>query len=487
MGEIIMSSRGCIIAIFCAVGSIASAAQNLNTLYSFNGNAEGAAPLGALTQATDGNLYGTTGGGVSENFGYGTIFKTTPSGAVTTLYSFCSMSGCPDGTSAAAPLVQAADGDFYGTTEKGGTHDSGTVYKVTASGALTTLYNFCSISGCTDGYIPGPGGLLQSSDRNFYGTTEFGGTHGSGTVYKISSAGILTTVYNFCSQSNCADGYLPIAGLIQASDGNFYGDTYYGGTNDEGTVFRISLAGALTTIYSFCSQSNCTDGSEPVAGLVQAIDGNFYGTTSGFGGGSTNYGTVYKITSDGKLKTLHVFDRKDGSTPYAAMIQAGDRNLYGTTDNGGDFGDGILFEITPNGTMTTLYSFCSQSDCGDGKTPFASLVQDTNGAFYGTTELGGANDSCFNGCGTIFLLNTGLGPFVESRPSSGAVGAPVVLLGTSLTGATTVTFNGTAATFRVASGSEIKTSVPSGATSGLVEVTTPSGILKSSAPFRVIK
>jgi len=261
---------------------------------------------------------------------------------------------------------------------------------------------------------------------------------------------------------------------VQATNGNFYGTTEIGGADGYGTVFKITPKGALTTLYSFCAQLNCTDGATPYAGLVQATNGNFYGTT--FNGGADGYGTVFRITSRGTLRTLHSFDGTDGASPIAGLVQATNGNFYGTTEIGRANGEGTVFEITPRGTLTTLHSFAG----ADGAFPFAGLAQDTDGNFYGTAYQGGtAND------GTVFSLSVGLGPFVETLPTSGKVGAKVIVLGTNLTGATSVTFNGTAATFTVVGNSEITTTVPTGATTGTVEVTTPKGTLQSNVPFRV--
>jgi uncharacterized repeat protein (TIGR03803 family) len=281
--------------------------------------------------------------------------------------------------------------------------------------------------------------LIGAANGDLYGTTEFGGTGGrggAGTVFKITPGGTLTTLYSFCSQSKCADGALPVAGLVQGANGDFYGTTWQNGANRlcgencpqilGGTVFKIAPSGTLTTLYSFCSASGCTDGSSP-SGLIQGSDGNFYGTTNGNG---TN-------------------------------------------------GKGTIFEITSGGTLTTLYSFCAQSGCPDGESANA-LMQDTNGTFYGTTYAGGANKK-----GAVFSLSTGLGPFVETQTTSGAVGAAVIILGTNLTSATSVTFNGAAAAFTVVSSSEITTTVPAGATTGTVQVVTHGSTLSSNVPFRV--
>jgi uncharacterized repeat protein (TIGR03803 family) len=272
------------------------------------------------------------------------------------------------------------------------------------------------------------------------------------------------------------DGAGPEAALIQATDGNFYGTTSGGGVHASGTVFKITPAGKLTTLYSFCSQTNCPDGANPIAGLIQATDGNFYGTATQ--GGANGGGTLFKITPTGKLTTLHTFDGTDGFNPEATLVLATDGNLYGTTCCGGVDGDGTIFKITPSGKLTALHTF----DGTDGEFTAQALVQDTNGKFYGTAPDGGAKSD-----GTVFSLSVGLGPFVETQPTSGKVGTPVKILGTDLTGATSVTFNGTAVVFKVVSASLITTKVPPGATTGTVEVKTPKGTLKSNVVFRVTK
>jgi len=383
-----------------------------------------------LVQATNGNFYGTTYSGGA--FGYGTVFEMTPSGKVTALYSFCSQSNCADGEYPIAGLIQAGDGNFYGTTQQGGAcwipTGCGTVFRISPTGTLTTLYRFCSQSGgeCTDGQWPS-GGLIQARNKNLYGTTSSGGSHGSGTVFAISPSGAVTTLYSFCALSGCADGKIPETGLVQDSSGSFYGTTYAGGVYDDGTVFRITPTGVVTTLYSFCVQSGCSDGALP-SGLIQATDDNFYGTT--YAGGTVRYGTV--------------------------------------------------FQITPSGTLTTVYNFCMYSGCKDGANPRLGLTQATNGTLYGTTPIGG-----FFHEGEVFSVSMGLGPFVAAQPASGSVGAAVKILGTDLTGATSVLFNGTAAVFRVVSSSLITTTVPASATTGFVTVTTPAGTLTSNQQFSV--
>jgi uncharacterized repeat protein (TIGR03803 family) len=434
------------------------------TLYSFDGT-DGDEPNAGMVQAANGDLYGTTyAGGNGEK---GTVFRITPNGALTTLHNF-------DGTDGSLPLaglIQAPNGDFYGTTFDGGTNrNNGAIYKITAGGALTTLHSFRT----TDGANP-TAGLVQTPNGGFYGTTFDGGAPSSdGTVFKITPAGALTTLHSFQGP----DGKLVRAGLVQGKDGNFYGTTESGGSSGDGTVFSITPGGTLTTLHSF----EGADGQAPIAGLVQDGNGNFYGTT--YAGGPTGDGTIFMITPAGSLTTLYAFCSQsnctDGASPFAGLIQGTDGNLYGTTRYGGANRQGAIFKITTSGAFAMLHSFCLQNNCTDGANPLAGLVQDTNGIFYGTTAYGGAN-----GDGTVFSLSVGLGPFVKTNPTSGKVGKAVKILGTNLTGSTSVTFNGTAATFTVKSKSEITTTVPTGATTGTVQVVTPGGTLSSNVPFRV--
>ncbi len=470
----------CAVALFCgAIAGVASA-QTFTTLITFDGT-NGAYPeYGSLVQGTDGNFYGTTADGGADPTNVGTAFKMTPTGALTTLYSFCSQADCTDGKVLTAGLVLGTSGKFYGTTYYGGVPSStclgfygcGTVFEITPAGKLTTLHSFVG----TDGESPFSG-LVQATNGDFYGTTIYGGT-AEGTIYKITPAGTLTTLYNFCTQAGCPDGNYPYGTLVQAANGDFYGTTGGGGANEYGTVFKITLTGDLTTLHSFTG----TDGENPEAGLVLAANGDFYGTT--LEGGANEVGTVFKMTPTGTLTTLYSFCSEtgctDGELPYALM-QAANGNFYGMTSAGGANRQGTVFEITPAGALTTLYSFCSQTGCADGEVPVAQLMQATSGDLYGTTYEGGGASSD----GTVFSLSLGLSPFVKTLPTSGKVGTQVLILGNSLTGTTSVTFNGTAAQFTVVSATEIKVTVPTGATTGTVEVSMPGRTLSSNVKFRV--
>ena len=260
------------------------------------------------------------------------------------LHSFCSTSGCADGEYSYAVPVQGADGNFYGTTYLGGSKGDGTVFKMSPSGALTTLHNF----GGADGSQP-LAGLAAGSDGNFYGTTNLGGSHNAGSVFRITPSGQFATLHSFCSKTACADGQNSYAGLVQASNGNLYGTTILGGAYGSGTIFELSLSGALTTLYSACSQSGCPDGNYLYAPLIQAKDGNLYGIMQI--GGAHNSGTIFKITLSGTLTTLYSFCSQpacaDGQYPAAGLVQAANGNLYGTTADGGVHGDGTVFSIAP--------------------------------------------------------------------------------------------------------------------------------------------
>ncbi len=311
-------------------------AGSLTTLYSFTGGLDGAQPQAALVQGIDGNFYGTTTAGGLSSSNAGTVFSITPQGTLTTLYRF---SGTSDGAQPRGALVQGPDTNFYGTTFAGGTSGLGVVFKMTPAGTLTTLWQF---NGIPDGSQPAAG-LVQGANSNFYGTTYAGGASGSGTVFTITSSGTLTTLYNF---SGGSDGANPAGSLVLGSNNRFYGTTFGGGFGT-GTVFRIGAAGGLVTTYAFTGGG---DGGFPDAGLIVGSDGNFYGTTAAEGAGGA--GTVFKITPGGALTVLHSFSGVDGAIPEASLVQGNVSNFYGTTSAGGIDNVGTVFTLIQPCTYT---------------------------------------------------------------------------------------------------------------------------------------
>src|ERR1039458_3986157 len=231
------------------------------------------------------------------------------------------------------------------------------------------------------------------------------------TAFAVSSsAQTLTTIYDFCSQTGCADGGSPFGGLVQGSDGNFYGTASNWNLAGYGTVYKLTASGTFTVLHTFTDES---DGAAPYAGLIQTTDGNFYGVTITGAPPHSNGGTVYKVTASGTLTPLHAFagHPNDGCEPYGPLVQATDGNFYGTTNYGGTsnncgiFGCGTVFKITTGGTVTILYSFCTQSGCLDGSSPQAGLVQGSDGNLYGATFYGGPNYGGPNGYGTVFKID----------------------------------------------------------------------------------
>jgi uncharacterized repeat protein (TIGR03803 family) len=445
----------------------AAPAQTFSVLYNFgthSGDPLNPQYAGVIAQGRDGNLYSTTRSGGK---GSGVVFKIAPTGTLTVTYSFRPVGGGQP----ASGLSLGTDGEFYGTTLLGGGLGKGKVFKVTQDGKITVLNGFKRVAGELP-YAP----PIQGTDGNFYGTASAGGNlgcqgQGCGTVYKITPSGKLTVLHVF----DGTDGQTPLAPLVHGTDGSFYGTTSSGGTNGGGTVFRITAAGNLTALYKF----DGIHGAGPIGPLVQGSDGNFYGTTGG--GGANRVGVVFKLTPKGAITVLHQFNGTDGQLPYAGLVQATDGNLYGTTGSGGSMNDGVIFQITPQGSYSVLHNF----DGTDGLAAEVTLFQHTNGILYGDTYTGGTTTCFGNGCGTFFSLDLGLKPFVSLVSTSGKIGKTVEILGQGFTGTTGVSFNGTAANFQVVSDTYLTATVPKGATTGFVTVTTPGGTLTSNKKFRI--
>jgi uncharacterized repeat protein (TIGR03803 family) len=469
--------------LLCAAAAVSSSAQTFTTLHTFDHN-DGALPYGTLVQGLDGNFYGTTSQGNGRNQCYGgcgTVFKITPGGALTTLIDF----NKADGGYPLAGLVLGTDGNLYGSTSF-----EVNFFSVSPGGTVTLL----SENGEGFGEAPAPTALVQNLlDGSFYGTSSSGGAARFGGVFSLTSRGTLNTIHSFCGASSCggvAKGYDPQGPLIQGSDLYMYGTTEYGGQtsggsdNVQGTIFKIGTSGVLTTLHTFLPAMD--DAANPVGALAEGSDGNFYGTTISYGPDGLD-GTVFRMSPSGELTILYPFcslkDCADGAHPVAGVIQATDGNFYGTTENGGAFGFsdtsegwGTVFQITPTGTLTVIHSF----DVTDGTFPQAGLVQGTDGNLYGVATGVAGQD-----WGTVFKISMGLAPFVKTVPVAAYPGKQIFILGNNLTGATSVTFGGTAASFTVVSATEITDTVPVGSTTGTVVVTTPSGSLASNVPFRV--
>jgi len=457
------------IALLWTATTVAASTVIYKQVLHFNGTNGG--DSASLIQGVDGNLYGTTKNGGAHN-GW-TVFKITPSGTLTTLYSFCA-NNCLDGAAPVAALVLATDGNFYGTTLLGGAKGWGEVFKITPAGALTILHSFCTVT-CSDGGNP-TAPLIQGTDGNFYGTTTVQGANfEGGTVFKITPGGKFTTLHSFCSDK-CLDGAGPAGALIEGSDGNFYGATVGGGSGSEGTTFKMTPSGVVTTLHNFCVES-CADGGSP-DGITLASDGNFYGITAG--GGADQFGTAFKMTGDGTITTLYNFCSEphcaDGQLPASTLIEGTDGDFYGTALDGGANQLGTVYTMTPGGAFTTLHNFKGKFS---GAYPAVPLFQATNGIFYGTTSEGGLG-------GIIFTIDVGLGPFVETVPASAKVGKTVTILGRGFTGTTGVSFGGIAASYTVVSDTYLTAKVPKGATTASITVVTPAGTLTSNQAFVVL-
>jgi len=360
-------------------------------LHSFTGSSDGYNPHAGLVQGTSGLMYGTTENGGSSSDG--TAFSVATNGAFATIVGFNGNNArYPEG-----PLVQAADGNFYGTSSYGGANGSGDVFKLTPGGSASVLYSF---SGGNDGSNP-YAGLLQGADGALYGTALYGGLQNYGAIFKITTNGVFTGLYSF---TNATDGGYPYAGLLQASDGNFYGTTSSGGTNGNGTIFKLTPNGAFSTLYLF---NGTNDGAVPRAGLIQARDGSLYGTA--YQGGTAGDGTVFRITTNGVFTTLCQFNGTNGAQPYAGLLQASDGNFYGVTEAGGIGGVGSVFKMNTNGTLTTLVWFNESN----GAMPEGTLLQGIDGALYGTAYYGGPGDN-----GTVFQLVVPMPPVIVKQPTN---------------------------------------------------------------------
>jgi uncharacterized repeat protein (TIGR03803 family) len=539
------------IAVFCLMAAIAAPAQTFTPLLSFDGTNGSIPHYGYLVQGIDGDLYGMTGHGATD--GCGTAFKMTTAGTLTTLFNFADgVNGChPDGG-----LMLATDGDIYGSTTDSGDGGGGTLWKVNPSGTLSTIHEFSypdggnpnsalveapngvfygttvngghGISCCdgggvvfkmtpagaysvvhffdfTDGWDPQDANLVQGTDGNFYGEAAGGGTfscaapaNGCGVLYKIGPLGVFTVVHEF----EGSDGDIPYGGLVQASDGNFYGTTYYGGAHGDGTVFRFTPSGALTTIYNFSG----SDGAQPHGHLIQATDGNLYGTT--YAGGANGDGTVFHITLGGTLTTLHNFDGTDGAESQSGLAQHTNGMFYGETDAGGTSGNGVIFSLSMGlGPFVTFIRDlgivgATAQILGQGFTDATAVSFNGTPATFNVESDTYMTATVPAGATTGYITVTETGGTLTSNkvfrvppqifsftPTSGPVGTSVVITGESLSGASALTFACKwHMSFTVDSDTQITAIIPAEATtgtSGTITVRTPGGTSESSDRFTV--
>jgi uncharacterized repeat protein (TIGR03803 family) len=455
------------------------------TPYSFSGPS-GEYPVFGLTLGSDGNFYGSTSLGGSSNLGV--VYKITSAGVTTVLHNFTNTG---DGEEPNTPPVEGKDGNYYGVTNL----LPGTVfYKVTSAGVYTVLHTMTS----TDGYDGG--GLTLGSDGNFYGASYYGGTNNEGTIFKVSTKGVYKVLYNF----DGTDGYHAFAPPVQGTDGKFYGMTSGGGPTNDGVIYRFTSSGAYTVLHFLTA---ATDGGTPQAGLMQATDGNFYGAASL--GGSLGGGTLFKITPAGAFTVVYPFsgtDDTNGADPESTLTQNTNGLLYGDTYNSPGNSYGIFYSLnigakpfarlaSTSGLVASSVSIFGQGFSSSSVVKFDGVT--ANGVvLQGTTYItvpvpaGALTGSVTVTTGSTTLTSNAIFkvlPKVKSfSPTSGPVGTSVVITGVSLTQASAVKFDGIAATtFTVNSDTQITAVVPTGAKTGKIAVTTKGGASISSTTFTV--
>jgi uncharacterized repeat protein (TIGR03803 family) len=439
----------------------ATAMLPAQTWLSFSENV-GVDPPYAPTQTASGALFGTAGGGV---FNSGTVYAVTSKGLAPFHTFYCSTAWCPDG-SPSGPLVQAPNGTLYGAAFPGGANGFGTIYQIAPDGAFTVLHSFTSLKG--GGVL---GGLIQAANGDFYGVTQSGGENDSGTIFRMTAGGAVTPLYSFCSHpgSACPGGQTPISALVQASTGDLYGLSENGTTS---AIYKLTLAGQFTTVYTFCTQSDCPDGSFARGFLTMAADGSLYGGSTG-AGTSREQGVIFRISPDDHVTVFHTFKIPKLSEALQ-MIPGSDGNLYGVAES-------AIYRLTPDGDVTVILNVPSVPKIQENFGSITGLGQYTSGLLFATTIGGGQY-----GQGVILSFDAGLPPFVKAQPGSGGAGSAVTILGTSLAGATSVTFGGAPAVFTVTSDHAISATVPAGATNGAIQVVTPQGTLSTDVPFFIL-
>ena len=508
-------------------------AQTYTDLFDFDGTNHGCCSIypGILAQGRDGSLYGTTTQGGANS--RGAIFKSTVNGTVTVLHSF----NLTDGSAPQGGLALAADGNFYGSTPAGGTDSAGVIFKITPSGTFTVIHNFAR--GTDGGFpkmspIPGNDGALYgstgiggsifykitttgvltplatfsvepygpltlSTDGKFYGVTNVGGTNNVGTAFSVTTTGVIKTIFNFAA----ATGSLPYGPLMLSADGNFYGTAYTAGSLGGGVVFKLTPAGVYTVLHSFNSTDR-SQGLNPTAGVIQGSDGFIYGVTSS--GGAHLFGTMFKVKTDGTgYADILDFDGTHGSVPYSQPLLHTNGTIYGQANAGGAHNDGVIYSLAAGlksfiqpvgikqakdgasvGILGQNLSTATQVLFGAGAGTFTV----TGNTFLSAKPIAGATTGVITvkepGGNLVSPLVFKIVPALTSfAPTSGTVGTQVILTGTTFTGATAVKFGTVAATFTVNSDTQITTTVPTGAITAKISVTTPNGVATSTTNFTV--
>lgn len=428
-----------------------------------------------FTQARDGNLYVTANAGGPANgnclFGCGQILAMTPAGVVTQIHAFDYVA---EGAFPRGGLTLGTDGNLYGVLSTSGNGTFGSVFKITTAGVLTILHSFSDAGDGSNPSLP----PIQAADGNFYGTVGSNGGSGNGVLYKLTPSGKFTVLHTFNRNVDGDGGQA----LVQGTDGKLY-TVAAEGSGCWGTVLQFTTTGTVKVLHTFaCDQS---EGISPISPLVQAADGSFYGVCNQ--GGAQSSGTVWKISPGGSFKLLYsVNGTTDGQYPGNALSLGTDGKLYGSTQyqgvNGFPGAGGTIFQFTTAGKYTVLFSFTG-GNAPSGSFPNTILAQDTNGLFYGVTAVGGGPDSD----GTFYDLNNGLAPFVSLQTASGKIGTQVGILGQGFTSSSVVKFGGVHASTIVLTGRTfITATVPTGALTGSVTVTTGSTTLTSRQAFKVL-
>ncbi len=415
-----------------------------------------------IAQGRDGNLYSSgLGGGTFNNGG---AYSISPVGVYSTFWSVPAVD-----LSFYGGLILGTDGSFYGSIHDRGVNGNGTAFKLSSTGVETILHSFANTGDGGNPVAP----PVQAADGNYYGLTQGEPFLPSPTMYKITAAGVFSTLHTF---ANSTEGYNISAGLIQGTDGNFYGCTNSGGANNAGTIFKATTAGVVTVLHAF---AGLADGNACSYSLVQGTDGKLYGTA---GAGTFNAGVIFKLTTAGSYTALHQINGStEGFGIRSGLTQASDGKFYGVTQNQGSATNGTLYSITATGTYSVAHSF----DNPTGDLPVSGVFQHTNGILYGSTNSGGTGPNAGNG--VFYSLNISANPFAKALTTSGRVGSTVELLGQGFTGATKVTFGGIAATtIAVTSDTYMTAVVPTGAKTGTITVTRTSGPLTTLVSFKIL-